>query len=458
MAIAALHAVVVAIVPHVVPIDVEVDESAVYAANESGTRIVMFVQRSEVVGFSGSVLAARDGQVIAAASAGFADIERTNPNTPATFFELASVTKQFTAAAVLQLEQQNKLTLDDPISKHLPGVPANCSAITVRHLLQHTTGIPGSNSQGAGFDLEKVLPAFLRGGPQHPPGTHWEYWNQGYSLAAEIIARASGQSYMKFAREQVFLPAGLRLTRFTGDTPLDDESVAMGRSAFGAPRSAFAHPYGAYGFQYRGMGGAVSSVWELWRWHQALNGDKVLSGESRDKFFAPGLNDYALGWFVRTGPSGRVVQSHGGGVRGFACEVRRYPAHNACVFVLGNRDAAPVRQLADVVERMLFDEPVGVEPLPRPMDAELLKAATGRYKDSRGAEVVIADDDGFAQVQVHWAPSTRGPVTRACLGMDADERTILYEWSSATPMAVNRTASGAVESVQVSERTFRRVR
>lgn len=434
----------------------DVAETETFAANDSGTRIVMFVQRSDVVGFSGSVLAARDGQVIAAAAAGFADLERTQPNTPASLFELASVTKQFTAAAMLRLAEQGKLTLDDPISKHLPGVPEDCSAITIRHLLQHTSGIPGENSQGAGFDLDKVLPTFLRGGPRHPPGSHWEYWNQGYSLAAEIIARASGSSYTACTRDQVFLPAGMRLTRFTGDSPLDGESVAVGRSAFGQPRAAFAHPYGAYGFQYRGMGGAVSTVWELWRWHQALQGDKVLSADSREAFFKPGLNDYALGWFVRSS-TGRRVQSHGGGVRGFSCEVRRYPDHDACVFVLANRDTAPVRQVADAVERMLFEEATGLQPLPQPLAPELLKAAIGRYKDDRGAEIVIAADDGFARLEIHWSRAG-GPVTRACLGTDADGRTVLYEWSDATPLPLEPAESGLVERITVAEREFRRVR
>jgi len=155
----------------------EPDEGQRFSEGAVGRRIVEFVEHSETAGFSGSVLAARKGAVIAAVAVGSADVDAQIPNTPATLFEIASATKQFTAAAVLRLVQEGRLALDDPISKHLPGVPENCRAITVRHLLQHTSGIPGTNAAGGGDDIAKVLPLFLRGGPRHPPGTHWEYWN-----------------------------------------------------------------------------------------------------------------------------------------------------------------------------------------------------------------------------------------------------------------------------------------
>src|SRR5262249_867556 len=119
-------------------------------------------------------------------------------------------------------------------------------------------------------------------------------------------------------------------------------TVAIGVSKGGPARSALEHPYGAYGFQYRGMGGVVTSVWELWRWDRALREEGVLNAESRAALFAPGLNDYALGWFVKKDSRGRVVQSHGGAVRGFVCEIRRLPEDDGCVFVLANRDDAPV--------------------------------------------------------------------------------------------------------------------
>jgi CubicO group peptidase (beta-lactamase class C family) len=329
-------------------------EEATYSAGDVGRRIVDFVQSSEATRFSGAVLAAKDGRVVAAVGVGHADLAGKLRNTPGTLFEIASATKQFTAAAVLRLVQEKRLGLDDSIAKHLPGVPENCRAITVRHLLQHTSGIPGTNSRGGGADLGRVLPLFLRGGPKHPPGTHWEYWNQGYSLLSEIVARVAGEEYTAFCRGKLFTTAGMRATRFTGDAAPARAVVAIGRSARGKPRSALAHPYGSYGFQYRGMGGAVTTVWDLWRWDRALRGDEVLGQSAKAELFKPGLRDYALGWFVKKNARGQWVQSHGGSVRGFVCQIRRYPKDNACLFVLCNRDNLPVRKMADALEKILF--------------------------------------------------------------------------------------------------------
>jgi len=169
-----------------------------------------------------------------------------------------------------------------------------------------------------------VLPTFLRGGPVHAPGTHWEYWNQGYAILSEIIRRASGQDYTSYCRNALFRPAGMHSTRFTGDDAPDGMVVAVGRSSHGPPRSALDHPYGSYGFQYRGMGGIVTNVWDLWRWDRALHGEKVLSADARAKLFEPGLGDYALAGSSRRMGTDDSCSPHGGGVRGFCCEMRRY--------------------------------------------------------------------------------------------------------------------------------------
>jgi len=159
----------------------EPDEAATIAVGERGQRLVEIARRAESAGFSGAILAAREGEVVAAVGIGHADLRGSQANTPATLFEIASATKSFTAVAVMRLVQEGRLELDDSIAEHLPDVPKDCRTITVRHLLQHTSGIPGSNSQGSGKKLESVLPQFLSGGPRHAPGTHFEYWNQDYA-------------------------------------------------------------------------------------------------------------------------------------------------------------------------------------------------------------------------------------------------------------------------------------
>lgn len=431
-------------------------EDVNYVSGDIGQRIAGFVEAVEMEGFTGAVIAARDGEVIAAVAVGSADLGGDQPNTPATLFEIASASKQFTAAAVMRLVQDGKLRLDDPIARHLPGVPENCAEITIEHLLRHTSGIPGSNAQGGGDDLERVVSSFLRGGPAHTPGTHWEYWNQGYALLSEIIARASDQPYTEYLRESLFRSAGLTVTCFTGDEAPPGTTVSVGRSAYGEPRSALDHPYGSYGFQYRGMGGVVTSVWDLWRWDRALHGDAVLGKQAKAQLFEPGLNDYALGWFVRRDGSGRLVHSHGGAVRGFICEIRRYPEQDAFLAVLCNRDDVPLHRVVQSVEELLFEQPLsGPAPL-QGLDAEVAAALAGRYEGGHGRVLVIRAEGQTARAEIHWSPS--GPVTRATLGLD-DRGRVLINDGSPEPVALqfDRAEHGSVRTVSILGDRYTRI-
>lgn len=429
-------------------------ETEVTQVGELGKRLVAFATRAESVGFTGVILAAKGGAVVAATGVGFADLEDRVPITPATWFEIASSSKQITAAAVMRLVQDKKLKLDDSIAVHLPGVPTDCKGITVRHLLQHTSGIPGTNSAGGGDDLGAVLPVFLDGGPKFTPGSHWEYWNQGYALLSEIIARAAKKSYTAYCHDALFVPAGMKSTGFTGDSAPPGAVVVIGRSERGA-RSALEHPYGSYGFQYRGMGGVVTTVWDLWRWDRALRADKILNRKSKEELFRPGLEDYALGWFVRKNAAGRRVQSHSGSVRGFLCELRRYPDDDGCLFVLGNSDGAPSSILADALEQMLFGDQEPPLP-PRPLGDEVQQALLGKYQDGKGNVLEVVADGRVTRARLQWTPPD-GPVSTAVLGLDTAGGVVMYEWTAATPMTVERVAAKPATGIKFFDLDFRRI-
>lgn len=424
---------------------------------ETGQRIADIIQRAEQrSGFSGAVLAARDGRVIAAVAVGLACEDESIPNTPDTLFEVASVTKQFTAAAIMQLVGDGKLSLSDSIADHLPDVPDNCHSITVEHLLRHTSGIPGTNTQGAGDDVTKVLPTFLRDGPVHEPGSHWGYWNQGYALLSEIIRNVAEMSYTDYCRDALFRKAEMHFTGFTGDDPSHDAAVAIGISAFGPPRSAFEHPYGSYGFQYRGMGGVVTTVWDLWRWDRALHGTEILNDEAKVALFSPGLNDYALGWFVRTDSRGSVVQSHGGAVRGFSCELRRYPDKDALLVVLSNRDDAPLRQLVPVLETILFDgDPAEGQPLGR-LDDRVTELLVGKYRDDLGNEFVVEPGLVLDDARIKWSPPY-GPITRAQIGLDTEGVLTLFDGADLIAVNIEQSDESPVSRLEILGRTFRRI-
>ncbi len=431
------------------------NETGTLAVGLPGARVVECAKRAEALGFRGAVLAALDGEVVAAVGVGSADLAGEVPNTPATLFELASASKQFTAAAVLALAQDKKLKLDDPISKHLRGVPRDCAKITVRHLLQHTSGIPRTNSSGGGDDLEPVLPLFLEGGPRHEPGTHFEYWNQGYALLSAIVEKAAREPFVDYSRERLFERAKLKVTRFTGDPAPEDAAVAGGRSAKGAPRSALADPYGSFRYQYRGMGGVVTNVWDLWRWDRALKGDEFLKDAAKRELFDPGLEDYALGWYVHRRPDGRVVQEHGGAVRGFVCQVRRYPKDDGCLFVLCNRDDFDSSGLADLLERALFDAAFVMPP--KRLASERAAALVGTWRTDAGRSLEIAlDAEGVARATLRWGPEEGAPVTRGTLGQDGDE-TVFFTAGESLPLRLERDRkSNRIVALELSDQTFRR--
>ncbi len=411
-----------------------------------GERIARYVEAAHAYGFSGAVLAARSGKVVAALGVGPADLDGKVPNDARTVFELASVTKQFTAAAVLVLVQLGKLKLDDPIHEHLPGVPDDCRAITIRHLLQHTSGIPGSNAQGGGDDLAAVLPKFLAGGPRHPPGTHWEYWNQGYALLAAIVERASGDPFPVFCEKRLFRPAKAATACFTGDKAPAGVAVAIGRGR-GEPRSALAHPYGAYGFQYKGMGGACGSVWDLWRWDRALRSDTPLKAAAKKDLFAPGLGDYALGWFVRE-RDGRLVQQHGGSVRGFLCDVKRFPAEDAFVAVLCNRDDGPMGEVSNGVEAILFGANRDVPP---PLPAAAGAALVGTWQGETGKLVVEQHGDRL-RASIEWA---KYPPSRGFLAGTRLAEVRFFDWHEAIPLDLEQQG-GKVTAIRLAGARFRR--
>jgi CubicO group peptidase (beta-lactamase class C family) len=340
-------------------------------------------------GFAGSVLVARAGKVLLADGFGLADRDKGIRNTKDTLFEIASATKPFTAVAILQLEVEEKLSCEDPIGRHLPGVPAGFEGITIRHLLTHTSGMPRSAGAGQGDDLAAAVARYLSRPRARPPGAAYEYWNGGYALLAGIVERAAGGTYMDWCRKRIFEPAGMTSSGFTGDS-FDPARVAIGYETGAAPRRADEHPYnGSYGWHYRGMGGLVTTVEDLHRFDRALGSDALLPAAARRKLFTPFLGGYACGFQVVDRPERKI--GHGGSVRGFHCQFSRFPDRDACIVVLCNGLVIP----PFVIEETLHAIAIGGTlryPKPPPTvewPADELEALAGRYEAAPGERIVV---------------------------------------------------------------------
>lgn len=288
--------------------------------------------------FMGSVLVARGNDVILSKGYGSANLEWDIPNTPATKFRLGSITKQFTAASILLLEERGMLKLDDPIKKYIPDAPAAWEKITIFHLLTHTSGIPNFTSLPEYKSLKhEASPvartiATVRDKPlDFPPGEKMSYSNSGYLVLGYTIERITGSTYEKFVTDNIFTPLGMKDSGYDSNTTIIPRRAAGYTPSPTGPMNAdFIHmtiPHAA--------GALYSTTEDLLRWEQGLFGGKLISAASLAKMTTPDQNNYAFGVIVQTG-SGRKVVQHDGGIDGFSTSLAYYPDTKTTVAVLAN--------------------------------------------------------------------------------------------------------------------------
>ncbi len=310
--------------------------------------------------FMGSVLVAKDGAVIFEQSVGWANFEWKIAHTPTTKFRIGSVTKQFTAAAILLLAERGKLALDDPLSKFVPSAPETWKPVTVRQLLNHTGGVP-SLTDHPNYATNKLRPATPAQSIAHvadkalefTPGEKFKYSNSGYVLLGWIVEVVSGLGYEAFLRENIFRPLGMN------DSGLDSNTAVIPERAAGY----VAGPKGLTNAGYvdmhvpHGAGALYSTPADLHRWTQGLFGGRLLSAASLEEMITPARSNYALGLFVAT-QKGRKVISHGGGIEGFNAQLAYYPEGKVTVVVLANNNGSPFAAIAEQLAALTFGETV----------------------------------------------------------------------------------------------------
>jgi CubicO group peptidase (beta-lactamase class C family) len=296
-------------------------------------------------GTSGTVVAARDGSVAHCRGFGLADRDAKVAARCDTVYDTMSITKQFTAAAILKLEMMGELRVTDPLSKFVGPVPDDKRAITLHHLLTHTAGLP--EQLGGDYDAlsrEDMLDGALESRLRSAPGTEHSYSNLGYSVLAAVVERASGGGYEEFLAENLFAPAGMTQTGYVLPEWKPGQ-VAVEYDENGAPKGKpFDHPWAEDGpyWNLRGNGGLLSTARDMFRWHVALRGDEVLSKSAKDKLFKPhvpeeegGDSYYGYGWVVSPTDEGRIVWHDGG--NGWSLGIMaRFPDQGAMVFWVSN--------------------------------------------------------------------------------------------------------------------------
>lgn len=366
--------------------------------------------------FNGTVLVMQKGKAIYKKAFGMADREWDIPNTTETKYRIGSVTKQFTAACILQLAEQGKLSLDDKLNKYIPDYPKGDS-ITVHMLLNHTSGIKNYTNIPE-FWPKAVLPlspdsmiALFKNKPlDFSPGTKWNYSNSGYFLLGVIVEKASGKKFSDFLLENVIKRAGLKNTAMDDlDSVLVYRAKGYGKNRQGVWQHAMyismEGPYSA--------GAMVSTVDDLYQWTKALHNNQVLSAASTQKMLTPYKDNYGYGIGIDSLKTHKRV-SHNGGIPGFASYLGYFPDDDICVAVISNNGGNSTA-LGIALSSIMYDLPVQKPYIPKEVkiDTAILGNYLGKYMATGPIELIKKNGklyrhrDGSPDIELKPESNTR---------------------------------------------------
>jgi D-alanyl-D-alanine carboxypeptidase len=350
-----------------------------------------------------AILVARDGQVLMRKAYGAASVELGVPLRPEHVFRLGSITKQFTAVAVLMLVDEGKVSLDDEVTRFFPDYPTHGRRITVEHLLTHTSGIQsytGMPTYVAGMrrDLtpEQLIAVFRDQPMEFAPGDGWNYNNSGYALLGGIIEKVSGMSYADFIRTRIFEPLGMRSSYYeTANAIIPGRVSGYDRTPEGlraANYVSMTQPYAA--------GALISTVDDQLVWQRAVAEGRMLKPETwRRAFSAYRLSDgrsagYGYGWFVGEA-AGKPSIEHGGDINGFSSNGLWIPSERLHVIVLSNREREGERN-ADDISRRIAEAVLGTPAPPAPFAVapEALDAYVGVYRINETENRLVTREGG----------------------------------------------------------------
>jgi len=333
----------------------QLPQNAIPESTDFVIHVSEFLQQARVkTGFSGVVVVARKGELVCQGSFGFSHLEPGTRNSLDTPFRIASLSKQFTAAAILSLEAEGKLSIDDPVHGYLPEFAAEpYREITIHHLLTHTSGLPcipeGATKRAqwkamsvAATPVNDYVKLACEMPLKFKPGQGYVYSNFGYRVLSAIITKITGQEYADFMDERLFKPLGLKQAGVARISQQDEVKVAEELRFTGLDRDTDEPRYASsksdrnYGAGY-GSGGIYVSANDLLRWDRVLASDSFLSAKQKDKLFQPVREHYACGWIVKKSDlDGRLYHTHTGANEGYFSKMMRIPEDDLVIIALGN--------------------------------------------------------------------------------------------------------------------------
>ncbi|QQS30476.1 MAG: serine hydrolase [Sphingobacteriales bacterium] len=352
-------------------------------------RIKTYLSKIEKAGFNGAVLIALNNGQMLSEGYGFSNMETKTPNKPNTVFDIGSLTKQFTAAAILKLEMQGKLSTEDAITAYFNNIPADKEGITIHDLLRHQSGLVSN----VGKDYEKItddefLQKVWSSELRFQAGTNFSYSNIGYSLLAMIIEKVSGQSYETCLYENLWKPANMEMTGYIRPK-FDPNQIARGYDRndadWGKPTDKAWGDTAPYR-HLTGNGGILSTTEDLYKWHQALMSSKILSAEAKQKLYHPKLRNsesetsyYAYGWDVFKTCKNTLRVWHNGTNRIFYADFMRFIDEQITLISLSNKSHPVFDQLNFEISKMISNPnydpeiPAADNPINRKFTAQIME-------------------------------------------------------------------------------------
>ncbi|CAN5607597.1 hypothetical protein BH10BAC2_BH10BAC2_05290 [soil metagenome] len=333
--------------------------------------------------FNGSALVAQHGNILLQKGYGIRNADNNSMNDTNTIFQIASVTKQFTATVILKLVELKKMSLNDRLSKYYSGFQ-NGDSITIEQLLTHTSGLRNFTEEDSSInetDEQRMIPYLKTLKPDFSPGSDWHYSNSGYVMLGYIIQKVAGMSYWQAMQNYIFTPLHRSSSGFDF-THLNSNEKAVGYDVLNdtlKQRSTITDstvPFGA--------GAIYSTVTDMFKWHTGLQSYKVVGKNMMDKAYMPCLiHNYGYGWQIDS-VFGKKMVSHSGAISGFGSNFARITGDDICIVLLSNKNGATfdVMHITDRLLAILYHQPYSlpVKRSPVTISAEILEQYTGTYE------------------------------------------------------------------------------
>ncbi len=334
--------------------------------------------------FSGSILIAQNGRIIVNKGYGMANYEHEIPNNSQTKFRIASLTKQFTAMAIMILEEKKLLNVNDYLTKYIPDYP-NGDKIKIVHLLTSTSGIPdhtelpdfNQERRVFHYDIAKTIETFKNKSLEFSPGEKFKYSNSGYILLGYIIEKVSNMPYGKYIEQNIFKPLNMNNSGFENT----EEIIKHRASGYSIKEDKIINA------AYRNMsnahasGALYSTIEDLFQWDRALYTEKLIKKTSLEKMFTPFTDTYGYGWGI-VNIFNRKMAGHNGEIEGFRTNITRFINDDACIIILSNFEQTPVGKISIDLAAILFGEEYVIPKLREiiTVDPNILNDYVGKYE------------------------------------------------------------------------------